>query len=141
MLSATIVNTAASLSHDAESDCFTFYLCSNSFHKAGSMNNATRLLDLIRKSLSITSAGGNQSDLEEDYLSFVSDICWGRIQDKVNNKVPHLRVVPHGADALTRSSVLQTIIELVKSWKAWRFNMGLPEENTLQIMRMSKNSI
>src|SRR6266571_770245 len=58
-------NTATSLSRDAESDRFTFYFCSNSFHET-SMNNATRLLDLIRKSLSIASTGGNLSDLEEE---------------------------------------------------------------------------
>ncbi len=128
-------NTAASISHDAESDCFTFYLCSNSFHEA-SMNNATRLLGLIRKSLSIVSTKGNQADLEEEYLSFVSDVCWGRLQNKVNNKVPRFRAVPHGADVSTMSLVLKTIIELVESWKAWRFNTGLPEENSLQIARM-----
>ena len=102
------------------------------------MNNATRLLDLIRKSLSVASAGGNQCDLEEEYLSFVSDVCWGQIQNKVNNMVPRLGAVPRGADVSTMSSVFKTIIELVESWTAWRFDTGLPEENSLQIVKMKQ---
>ena len=131
-------NTAASLSRDAESDRFTFYLCSNSFHEASMNNNATRLLDLIRKSLSMASRGGNLSDLEVEYLSFVSDVCWGGLQNKVNNKVPRFGIVPRGADVSTMSSVLKTTIEIVESWKAWRFDTGLPEENSLQIMKMKQ---
>jgi hypothetical protein len=106
-------NTATSLSHDAESDRLTFYLCSNSFHEA-SLNNASRLLDFIKKSLSIASTGGTLSDLEDKYLSLVSDVCFNH------------------------AFGLKTVIEIVESWNAWRSDTGLPKEHSFQIMKMKQ---
>ena len=104
-------------SHDVPSGQLTFYVCSNSFHDAA-MNNAARLLSIMRKSLLIVSTGGNQSDIEDEYMAFVTDLCWHRLQDKVNNKVPRFPVVPDPADVSTMSSVLKTVIRLVNAWKA-----------------------
>ena len=109
--------TAVSLSHDVSSGRLTFYLSSNSFHDAA-MNNSARLLNVMRRHLPIVSTGGNQSDIEDEYMAFVTDLCWHRLQDKVNNKVPRFPVVPDPADVSTMSSVLKTIIRLVNAWKA-----------------------
>ena len=101
-------NTAASLSSDPSSSRLTLYLSSNFVHEA-SKNNATCLLDIMRKSFSVISTGGNQSDLEDEYLAFVTDVCWERLQDKVNRRVPRFPIVPQGADISTMSLVLKTI--------------------------------
>jgi len=130
-------NTAASLASDPSSGRLTLYLSSNFVHEA-SKNNATRLLDIMRKSFSVISTGGNQSDLEDEYLAFVTDVCWERLQDKVNRRVPRFPIVPQGADVSTMSSVLKTIIELAEAWNAWRLRTGIPENST-QIMRMKEN--
>ena len=127
--------TAASLSFDESSGRLTFYLCSNAFHEP-STENATRLLDIMRKSFSIALTGENQSDLEQEYLVFVADVCWQRLQDKVNNKVPHFPLVPDGADVSTMSSVLKTIVGLVEAWKAWRLQTGLPDEDSPIVTKM-----
>src|SRR6266545_7785951 len=87
------VDTAVSLSHDASSGHLTFYICSNAFHD-DTMNNATRLLNIMKMSLSMASTGGNPSDLEGEYMAFVTDLCWDRLRDKVNNKVPRFPIVP-----------------------------------------------
>jgi len=125
-------NTAAALSHDSSSGRLTLYLCSDSAHEA-SKNNATRLSDLMRKSLS----GGNQSDQEDEYLAFVTDVCWERILNKVNHRVPRFPNVPRGADVSTMASVLETIIGLAEAWNAWRLRTGIPENST-QIMKMKQ---
>ena len=130
-------DAAVSLSCDVSSSRFTFYLSSNSLHDT-SINNATRLLDILRKSLLIASTGGNQSNLEDEYLAFVTDACWHRLQDKINNKIPHFPLVPDQADVSTISSVLETIIGLVEAWNAWRANTGLPDEGSPKIMEMQR---
>ncbi len=107
-------DAAVSLSHDVSLSRFTFYLSSNSLHDT-SITNATCLLDILRKSLLIASTGGNQSDLEDEYLAFVTDACWHWLQNKINNKIPHFLLVPDQADVSTKSSVLETIIGLVKT--------------------------
>jgi len=61
-----------------------FYVCSNFFHD-DAMNNATRLLNIMR---TIASTEGNLSDVEDDYMAFVTDLCWHQLLDKVNSKVP-----------------------------------------------------
>ena len=130
-------DAAVSLSRDVSSSRFTFYLSSTSLHDT-SITNATRLLDILRKSLLIASTGGNQSDLEDEYLAFVTDTCWHRLQDKINNKIPHFPLVPDQADVSTISSVLETIIGLVKAWNAWRASTGLPDEGSPKIMEMRR---
>ena len=117
-------NTATSLSYDPSSDHLTLYLSSNFVHEA-SKNNATRLLDIMRKSFAVISTGGNQSDLEDEYLAFVTDVCWERLWDKVNRRVPRFPIVPQGADVSTMSSVLTTIIGLAEAWHAWRLRTGI----------------
>src|SRR5438309_2145819 len=86
-------DTAIALSHDVSSSRLTFYLCSGSLHDTA-VDNATHLLDILRRSLLVSSTGGNHSDLEDEYQAFVANVCWHRLQDKVNNKVPHFPVVP-----------------------------------------------
>jgi hypothetical protein len=129
-------DAAVSLSCDVSSNRFTFYLSSNSLRDA-SMTNATRLLDILRKSLLIASTGGNQSDLEDEYLTFVTDTCWYRLQDKVN-KIPHFPLVPDHADVSTKSSVLKTIIGQVEAWNTWRTSSGLPAEGSQKITEMQR---
>ncbi len=130
-------NTAASLAYDPSSGRLTLYLSSNFVHEA-SKKNATRLLDIMQKSFSVISTRGNQSGLEDEYLAFVTDVCWERLQDKVNRRVPRFPIVPQGADVSTMSSVLKTIIGLAEAWNAWRLRTGIPEKST-QIMKMKEN--
>jgi len=63
------------ISSDESSGRLTFYL------RPRTTDNATRLLDLMRKSFSIAlTRGKNQSDLEHKYLAFVADVCWQRLR-------------------------------------------------------------
>ena len=121
-------DTAVALSQDVPSGGLTF---SNSFRDAA-MSNATRLLDIMRKSIMIASEGGNYSDQKGEYLAFVTDVCWPRLQDKIR-KVPRFPVVPDGADVSTISSILKTIFGLLDTWNAWRVRSGLPHEESLTI--------
>jgi len=101
-------DTAVALSLDPSSGRLTFHVCSNSFHDAA-MSNATRLLDILRKSLAIASAGGNYYQQKDEYLAFVTDVCWRRLQDKIR-KIPRFLAldVPGDADVSTIPSILKT---------------------------------
>jgi len=79
-----------------------------------------------------------QSDMEDEYMAFVTDLCWHRLQDKVNNKVPCFPVVPDPADVSTMSSVLKTVIRLLNAWKACT---GLPDEDSPKITKMRQRFI
>jgi hypothetical protein len=123
-------DTAVALSHDPSSGRLTFYVCSNSFHDAA-MSNATRLLDIIRRTLAIASEGGNYYDQKDEYLDFVTDVCWHRLQDKIR-KVPRFPplAVPGDADVSTISSILNTIFGLLDAWNTWRVHSGLPDKES-----------
>jgi len=86
------------------------------------MSNATRLLDILRKSLSSTSTRGNQCDVEDEYMpAFVTDVrksTGNGFGIKLSSSARWCRCF--------NSTILKTIrvIGLVDDWKDWCDRMG-----------------